>query len=212
MTPEPLTTRPNPVRISIEVVVLLGLATAAIGEAFVIHRLRSQGDEFQSQISESKNKEREAERKFYEAVETIRKLEGRELVREGDNIAKREFGDQLAEIEPGRRVIVLGYVCAVCAGALTSGVKERCERVPWVHQVRFQQLNPPDLLVRIGQNHATVLAFIEMDRERTKEDLIEATSDRVHTTLNSFVTLFDRTMTKSRRRVRRGDPDAALGI
>ncbi|MBC7815562.1 MAG: hypothetical protein IAG10_01540 [Planctomycetaceae bacterium] len=196
MPSEPLTVRRSSFRISVEVAVLLGLASAVVGEAFVIHWLWTQDYGFYERFNESQDREKESEQKFYKALAAIRELEGRELVREGDNHAEQAFGDQLAEIESGHRIVVMAFVCAVCAGALEDSVQERCERVPWVHQVRFQRINPPESLVRIGQRHATVLAFIEMDGERTKEDLIESTTDRYRSPLKSFVTLLDRTMTE----------------
>lgn len=195
MSSEPWTVRRSPLRISAEVAVLLGLAAAVVGE-FVIHRLWSQDEGFQSRFIESQDHEKATDQKFYEALDAIRELEGRELVRDGDNIAKREFGNQLAGIESGHRVVVMAFVCAVCAGALEDSVQERCERLSWVHQVRFQRLNPPESLVRIGQRHRTVLAFIEMDGDRTKQGLIEATTDQYRSPLKSFVTLLDRAMTE----------------
>lgn len=196
MPSEPLTVRRSLLRIWVEIAVLLGLAAAVVGEGFVIHRLWSEDEGFQSRFIESQNREKETERKYDEAFVAIRELEGRELLRDGENITQREFADQLVDIESGHRVVVMAFVCAVCAGVLEDGVRERCGRVPWVHQVRFQRINPPESLVRIGQRHATVLVFIEMDGMQTKEDLIDATLDQRRSSLASFVTLFDRIVTK----------------
>ena len=192
MSSDQIPIRRNAFLSAVEVVVLLVLAIAVIGEAAVIHSLWSRDSGFAARMISAEERVKELEEKSYRARSVVRELEGQELVRNGESIARQTFADELAEAAPGSRTIVVAYVAAGCANALERGVHDRCKRVSWVHDVFTRQLVPPDSLRNIGCHHPTVLVLIELDDNHSQRDLIEVAVDQ-NGSFDGFVTLLDDT-------------------
>ncbi len=192
MSSDQIPVRRNAFLSAVEVVVLLVLATAAVGEAAVIRSLWSRDSGFEARMILAEERVKEFEQKSDKARQVVRELESRELVRNGEPIARQTFADELAEAAPGSRTIVMAYVAAGCAKALEKGVQDRCKRVFWVHDVFTRQLMPPDSLQNIGCNHPTVLVLIELDDNHSQRDLIDVTVDQ-NGSFDGFVTLLNDT-------------------
>lgn len=192
MSSEQIPVRRNGFLSAVEIVVLLVLATAAVGEAAVIRSLWSRDSGFEARMISAEERVKELEQKSDKARQVVRELESRELVRNGESIARQTFADELAKAAPGSRTIAVAYVAAGCAKALEKGTQDRCRRVTWVRDVFTQYLMPPDSLRSIGVHHPTLLVLVVLDGDHSQRDLIEAAIDQ-YGSFDGFVTLLDDT-------------------